>query len=74
MSAQANSLHLQSLFSSPLFSWGDNGLPVANAAFKYYWVLYMPLTLLVFVLWAVMLLLEPTLDDVLRREVGRITH
>jgi hypothetical protein len=74
MSAQANSLHLQSLFSSPIFSWGDNSLPVVNAASKYYWVLAIPLTLLVFVLWAVTLLLEPTLDDVLRREFDRITH
>ena len=40
-----------------MFSWGDNGLPVANAGFKYYWAVTIPLTLVVLVLWAVAMLL-----------------
>jgi hypothetical protein len=67
--------YLQSLFSLAIFSWGDNDLPVANAAFKYYWAITMPLTLLV-ILWAVVMLFpwRLILDDVLRREFNRITH
>jgi hypothetical protein len=36
-----------------MLSWGDNGLPVANAGFKYYWAFSVPLTLLVLFIWAV---------------------
>jgi hypothetical protein len=48
--------YLQSLFSAPIFNWSDKGLPIANAAFKYYWAITMPLTLLVVVLWATAML------------------
>jgi hypothetical protein len=65
-----------------MFSWGDNGLPVANAGFKYYWAITIPLTFLVLIMWAIAMLLpwEKWLSkwrrrsDALGLEVGLLEH
>jgi len=40
-----------------MFSWDDNGLPVADSRFKYYWTVVIPITFLVLFVWAVATLL-----------------
>jgi len=35
----------------PLFNWDGGELPVISRGFKYYWVIAIPLTILVLLIW-----------------------
>jgi hypothetical protein len=41
----------------PVFNWDAGSGPVVKDAFKYYWAIVIPLTFLVFVAWAMAMLL-----------------
>ncbi|KAH8787562.1 hypothetical protein F5882DRAFT_111032 [Hyaloscypha sp. PMI_1271] len=48
---------LASLFQGPMMSWDAKGRPVTTVRFKYFWAIAVPLTFLVFFVWAVAMLL-----------------
>lgn len=41
----------------PVFNWDNDGSPIVKDGFKYYWAVAMPLTFLVFIVWAMAMLL-----------------
>jgi hypothetical protein len=41
----------------PVFNWDSEGAPVVKAGFKYYWIVAVPLTFLVLLLWVLAILL-----------------
>ncbi|PVH79023.1 hypothetical protein DL98DRAFT_516380 [Cadophora sp. DSE1049] len=45
------------IFAMPVFDWDDNGRPSVKPAFKYYWAITAPLTLSVFLSWALAMVL-----------------
>jgi hypothetical protein len=47
----------QALFATPLFNWDEDNLPVIKQSFKYYWVIAIPLTLLILMIWVAAMLL-----------------
>jgi hypothetical protein len=47
----------KAIFAMPVLNWDDNGGPIITHGFKYYWILTLPLTFAVLVLWALATLL-----------------
>jgi hypothetical protein len=48
----------QALFAIPVFNWdSSSGFPLVESGFKVYWAVTLPLTLFVFVFWALAMLL-----------------
>jgi hypothetical protein len=44
------------MFAMPVFNWDNDGTPVVNAGFGYYWAVTIPLTLVVLLSWAFVML------------------
>lgn len=47
----------KALFAIPVFNWDGDGFPLLKTGFGIYWAVTLPLTALVFVFWAIAMLL-----------------
>jgi hypothetical protein len=46
------------MFAIPVFNWDDNGAPAVRAGFGFYWAVTIPITLVVLLSWAFIMIAQ----------------